>query len=56
VDLGGLYGASARYGSSANQRVPTRDSNVYGIDTSIPNNLKDLSGDFTGSCATQSQF
>ncbi len=56
VDLGGLYGAGALYGSSPNQRVPTRDSNVYGIDTSIPNNLKDLSGDFTGSCATKSQF
>lgn len=56
VDLGGLYGASASYGSSPNQRVPTRDNSVYGIDTTIPNNLKDLSGDFTGTCATQSQF
>ncbi len=56
VDLGGLFGASAHYGSSPNQRVPTRDSSVYGIDTTIPNNLKNLSGDFTGTCAMQSQF
>ena len=56
VDLGGLFGASAHYGSSPNQRVPTRDNSVYGIDPSVPNNFKDLSGDFTGSCAAQSQF
>jgi ABC-type branched-subunit amino acid transport system substrate-binding protein len=56
VDLGGLYGASAHYGSGANQRVPTRDSTVYGIDTTVPDNLKSLSGDFTGSCATKSNF
>ena len=55
VDLGGLYPA-AHYGSAPNDRVPTRDSSVYGIDTTIPNNFKDLSGDFTGSCASQSQF
>jgi hypothetical protein len=29
---------------------------VYGIDTTIPNNFKNLSGDFIGTCATQSQF
>lgn len=55
VDLGGLF-PTAHYGSAPNQRVPTRDNSVYGIDTTIPNNFKDLSGDFTGSCATQSQF
>ncbi len=56
VDLGGLFGANAKYGSSPNQRVPTRDNSVYGIDTSIPNNFKNLSGDFVGTCASQSQF
>ena len=56
VDLGGLFGASAHYGSSPNDRVPTRDNSVYGIDTSIPNNFKSLSGDFTGTCAAKSQF
>jgi ABC-type branched-subunit amino acid transport system substrate-binding protein len=56
VDLGGLFGQSAHYGSSPNQRVPTRDNSVYGIDPSIPNNFKNLSGDFTGTCATKSNF
>ncbi len=56
VDLGGLYGANVKYGASPNQRVPTRDNSVYGIDTTIPNNFKDLSGDFTSACATKSQF
>lgn len=56
VDLGGLYGGSAHYGSSANQRVPTRDNTVYGIDPTVPDNLKSLSGDFTGSCAAKSNF
>ena len=56
VDLGGLFGASAHYGSSPNQRVPTRDNSVYGIDTTIPNNFKNLSGDFTGTCAAKSNF
>jgi ABC-type branched-subunit amino acid transport system substrate-binding protein len=56
VNLGGLFGPTVTYGSQPNQRVPTRDNSVYGINTSIPNNFKDLSGDFTGSCATKSQF
>jgi ABC-type branched-subunit amino acid transport system substrate-binding protein len=56
VDLGGLFGATAHYGASPNDRVPTRDNSVYGIDTTIPNNFKNLSGDFTGTCATKSQF
>ena len=55
VDLGGLL-APAHYGSSPNDRVPTRDNSVYGLDPTIPNNFKNLSGDFTGSCAMQSQF
>jgi hypothetical protein len=56
VDLGGLFGANAKYGSAPNQRVPTRDNSVYSIDTTIPNNFKDLSGDFIGTCAAKSQF
>jgi ABC-type branched-subunit amino acid transport system substrate-binding protein len=56
VSLDGLYGTSAHYGSSPDERVPTRDNSVYSIDTTIPNNLKNLSGDFTGTCATQSHF
>ena len=56
VDLGGLFGANAQYGASANQRVPTRDNSVYGIDTTIPNNFKNLSGDFVGTCAAKSSF
>jgi ABC-type branched-subunit amino acid transport system substrate-binding protein len=56
VDLGGLFGANAQYGSAPNQRVPTRSNSVYGIDTTIPNNFKNLSGDFVGTCAAKSQF
>lgn len=56
VGLGGLFGADAKYGSSPDQRVPTRDSTVYGIDPSVPGNLKSLSGDFTGTCAAKSSF
>jgi ABC-type branched-subunit amino acid transport system substrate-binding protein len=56
VDLGGLFGANAQYGSSPNQRVPTRDNSVYGIDTTVPNNFKNLSGDFVGTCAAKSNF
>jgi ABC-type branched-subunit amino acid transport system substrate-binding protein len=56
VDLGGLFGASAKYGASSNERVPTRDNSVYSIDTTIPNNFKDLSGDFVSTCAGKSSF
>jgi ABC-type branched-subunit amino acid transport system substrate-binding protein len=56
VDLGGLYGTNAKYGSSPAERVPTRDNTVYGIDPTVPGNLKSLSGDFTSTCATASQF
>jgi ABC-type branched-subunit amino acid transport system substrate-binding protein len=55
VDLGGLL-APAHYGSTPDQRVPTRDNSVYGLDPTIPNNFKNLSGDFTGTCAAQSTF
>ncbi len=55
VDVGGLY-PTLHYGSAPNQRVPSRDNTVYSIDSSVAGNLKSLSGDFTGSCAEQSQF
>ncbi len=56
VDLGGLIGQTVTYGSQPNQRVPTRDSAVYGIDPTVQGDVKNLSGDFTGSCALASQF
>lgn len=55
VDLGGLL-PPVTYGSAPNQRVPSRDSRVFGIDPSQPGDVKDLSGDFTGTAAQQSQF
>lgn len=59
IDLGGLY-PSVHYGASGNpsDRVPTRDDTIYAIDPTAPNNvvLKDLSGDFVGQAAQQSQF
>src|SRR5436309_1587469 len=55
VDLGGLL-PTVNYGSSPNDRVPTRDSVVYIIDPSQPTSVRDLSGDFTGTAATKSQF
>jgi hypothetical protein len=55
VDLGGLY-PPATYGSSPNQRVPTRDSVIYAIDPSAPAGVKPITPDFTGTAAKQSQF
>jgi hypothetical protein len=55
VDLGGLL-PPVTYGASGNDRVPTRDSTVYIIDPSQPTKIRDLSGDFTGTAAKQSQF
>ena len=55
VDLGGLY-PSVTYGSSPNQRVPTRDNVVFQIDPTQPNDVKPLTSDFTGTAAMQSQF
>ncbi len=55
VDLGGLL-PPVTYGTSPNDRVPTRDSTVYIIDPSQPTKIRDLSGDFTGTAAKQSQF
>jgi ABC-type branched-subunit amino acid transport system substrate-binding protein len=55
VDLGALY-PSVTYGSSPNQRVPTRDSVVFQIDPTQPNDARPLTSDFTGTAAKQSQF
>lgn len=55
VDLGGLL-PPVTYGSSPNDRVPTRDSIVFQIDPTQPTGIKPLSPDFTGDAAKQSQF
>lgn len=55
VDLGGLL-PPVTYGSAPNQRVPSRDSRIFAIDPTQPGDVKDLSGDFTGTAAAQSQF
>ncbi len=55
VDLGGLL-PPVNYGSAPNQRVPSRDSRVYAIDPTQPGDVKDISGDFTGTAAAASQF
>jgi hypothetical protein len=55
VSLGGLYPA-VTYGSSPNERVPTRDSVIYAIDPTQPADVKALTPDFTGTAAKQSQF
>jgi ABC-type branched-subunit amino acid transport system substrate-binding protein len=57
VDLGGLY-PQVTYGTSPDQRVPTRDSVVYQIDPTMPNvgYVKALTADFTGSAAMASHF
>jgi ABC-type branched-subunit amino acid transport system substrate-binding protein len=55
VDLGGLL-PPVTYGSSPNERVPTRDSIVFAIDPTQPTGVRPLSPDFTGGAAQQSQF
>src|SRR5438067_3508123 len=55
VDLQGLL-PPVTYGSSPDQRVPTRDSVVFQIDPTQPNNVKPLTPDFTGTAALQSHF
>lgn len=55
VDLGGLL-PNIHYGAAPNQRVPSRDSSVYAIDPTVPGDLKNVSGDFTGTAAQASQF
>jgi ABC-type branched-subunit amino acid transport system substrate-binding protein len=55
VSLMGLY-PDAHYGSSPNQRVPTRDSTIFQPDPTVPGGLKVVGNDFTGSAAQASQF
>jgi ABC-type branched-subunit amino acid transport system substrate-binding protein len=55
VDLGGLE-PNLHYGSSPDQRVPSRDNSIYGLDPTAPAGVKDLSGDFTGTAAAASKF
>ena len=55
VDLGGLL-PPVTYGSSPNERVPTRDSVVYQVDPTAPADVKPLTPDFTGTAAQKSQF
>lgn len=55
VDLGGLYPAVS-YGSTPNERVPSRDSIIYQVDATVPTGLKALVPDFVGTAAQQSQF
>jgi len=55
VDLGGLL-PPVTYGSSPNERVPSRDSVVYVIDPTQPTSIRSLSGDLIGDAAKVSQF
>ncbi len=55
VNLGGLL-PPVTYGTSPDQRVPTRDSVVFLVDPTQPANFKPLTTDFTGTAATQSHF
>ena len=55
VNLGGLL-PPVTYGTSPDQRVPTRDSVVFQIDPTQPANFRPLTADFTGTAAMQSHF
>ncbi len=55
IDLGGLL-PPATYGSSPDQRVPTRDSVVFQVDPTQPADFRALTPDFTGTAAQQSRF
>jgi ABC-type branched-subunit amino acid transport system substrate-binding protein len=55
VDMGGLL-PPVHYGSSPDQRVPTRDSVIYQVDATQPTGVKPISPDFTGVAAQQSHF
>ncbi|MFL5692490.1 MAG: hypothetical protein ACJ795_11850, partial [Ktedonobacteraceae bacterium] len=55
VNLGGLL-PPVTYGTSPDQRVPTRDSVVFQVDPTQPANFRPLTADFTGTAATQSHF
>ena len=55
VDMGGLL-PPVTYGSTPNDRVPTRDSIIFVIDPTQATGVKPLSSDFTGTAAMASQF
>jgi ABC-type branched-subunit amino acid transport system substrate-binding protein len=55
VNLMGLY-PNITYGSGPNQRVPTRDNEIFQPDATAPGGAKIIVPDFTGSAATASQF
>ena len=55
VDLGGLY-PTVSYGTSPNQRVPTRDNTIFAIDPTVVGTVKALTGDFTGTAAANADF
>jgi ABC-type branched-subunit amino acid transport system substrate-binding protein len=55
VDVGGLL-PPLSYGSTPNERAPSRDSIVYIIDPKQPTSIRPLSDDFTSDAAMKSQF
>jgi hypothetical protein len=55
VDLGGLL-PPITYGSSPNERVPSRDNVVYIVDPSQPTKVKLLTQSFIGEAAKVSKF
>lgn len=55
INMGGLL-PDIHYGASPNDRVPSRDSQIYAIDPTQPGDVKAISVDFTGSAAEASQF
>lgn len=55
VNMGGLL-PDIHYGAQPDQRVPSRDSQVYAIDASQPGDVKPLCPDFTGTAAAASKF
>lgn len=55
VDMGGLL-PPVTYGTTPDQRVPTRDSVVFQVDPTKPNDVRPLTPDFTGTAAMQSHF
>lgn len=57
VDLGGINNP-IHYGTSGNpnDRVPSRDSQIFVIDPTQPTTIKPISDDFTGTAAAASNF
>jgi len=55
IDLGGLY-SEPSYGATPDQRVPTRDSQIFKIDHTSPTGGTAISPDFVGSAAAASKF